>query len=372
MSVKIIDVDLGARSYPILIGSGLLGTAGRYIAPILKGSRLAIITDETVADLHLRTLLLGLSGLDVEIETIVLPPGEALKSFEVLQDILARLLALNFSRDDTLLAFGGGVIGDLTGFVASILKRGCLFVQVPTTLLAQVDSSVGGKTAINTAVGKNLVGSFYQPKLVLADTDVLKTLELRQRRAGYAEVLKYALIDNLSFFNWLEKNAGNVLACKSEALVRAISVSCTAKAAIVKADEFERGRRALLNLGHTFAHALEAKAGFDGSLLHGEAVSAGMLMAFEFSQNLGLCSGQDVDRLSTHLAAHTMPVFETLPPSITDDANLLFEFMMHDKKNIRGQLNLILAQKIGRAFMAQNSDKTYVLNYLKSKCELVN
>lgn len=363
-NIAVLNVDLGDRSYPIHIGGGLLANAAEYLVPHIGGGRVAIITDETVAGLHLQALQ---KGLDIT-ETIILPPGESTKSFEVLQDVLGTLLKANFSRDDTLIAFGGGVIGDLTGFVASVLKRGCRFIQIPTTLLAQVDSSVGGKTAINTPAGKNLVGSFYQPKCVLIDTDVLSTLDARQMRAGYAEVLKYALINDPGFFDWLEKNAGALLTQDKAALTHAVLTSCAAKADIVKRDERERGERALLNLGHTFAHALEAKAGYDGTLLHGEAVSAGMLMAFEYAQDLGLCPGQDVQRLRKHLHKTNMPTLNDLPASITNDPDALFAFMGRDKKNTGANMTLILARNIGGAFIEPAANQDSILKYLKQAC----
>jgi len=358
-----LNVDLGARSYPIHIGTGLLEQAGGLIAPHLQGSKVAIVTDETVAKLHLEALRTALAGLDIEV--IILPPGEGTKSFAVLEDVLATLLDANFSRSDTLIAFGGGVIGDLTGFAASVLKRGCNFIQIPTTLLAQVDSSVGGKTAINVPAGKNLVGSFYQPKMVLIDTDVLSTLPARQMKAGYAEVLKYGLINDLDFFNWLEKEGAHVIAGKPEALAHAISTSCAAKAAIVRQDEREHGVRALLNFGHTFAHALEGCAGYDGSVLHGEAVSAGMLMAFEFSRKSGLCKGQDVERLRGHLKRLEMPTFDDLPANATADRGALFSYMQRDKKNKGAAMNLVLARGIGQAFIAPNVEHTNLQLFLE-------
>jgi len=365
-NIDVLNVDLGARSYPIHIGAGLLADVRSLLEPHIGNGRIAIITDETVAGFHLQTLL---AGLDVDnVETIVLPEGESTKSFAVLQDVLDTLLKANFSRDDTLIAFGGGVIGDLTGFVAAILKRGCRFVQIPTTLLAQVDSSVGGKTAINTPAGKNLVGSFYQPKCVLIDTDILETLNARQMRAGYAEVLKYALINDREFFDWLEENAVALLNGDAATLRRAILTSCAAKADIVKRDERERGERALLNLGHSFAHALEAKAGYDNTLLHGEAVSAGMLMAFEYAQTLGLCSGQDVQRLRAHLRKQNMPTLSDLPAAITHDPKQLFAFMGQDKKNTKTDMKLILTRGIGKAFIEPKADQASVLNYLIKVC----
>lgn len=362
----ILNVDLGARSYPIHIGAGLLGSAPVLLEPHIGGGRIAVVTDETVADLHLHALMQGFSGRDIT--TIVLKPGETTKNFAALQRVLDRLLQANFSRDDTLIAFGGGVIGDLTGFVAAVLKRGCRFIQIPTTLLAQVDSSVGGKTAINTKAGKNLVGSFYQPKCVLIDTHVLSTLDGRQMRAGYAEVLKYALINDPAFFDWLEKNATGLLGGDGAALRRAILTSCAAKADTIKRDERERGERALLNLGHSFAHALEAKAGYDGTLLHGEAVSAGMLMAFEFSQKRGLCPGQDAARLRAHLQSTQMPALGDLPKSLRRDPKQLFTFMGQDKKNTKADMKLILVKGIGKAFIEPKADQDSVLNYLKLAC----
>jgi len=358
-----LNVDLGARSYPIHIGSGLLEHAYQFVCPYLQGDKIAIITDETIAALHMPELHAALKGDDIT--EIILPPGEGTKSFAVLEDVLAKLLDANFSRSDTLIAFGGGVIGDLTGFAASVLKRGCNFIQIPTTLLAQVDSSVGGKTAINVPAGKNLVGSFYQPKMVLIDTDVLSTLPARQMKAGYAEVLKYGLINDPGFYNWLEKEGANVISGKPDALAHAIATSCAAKAAIVRQDERENGVRALLNFGHTFAHALEGCAGYDGSVLHGEAVSAGMLMAFEFSHKSGLCKGQDVERLRGHLKRLEMPVFDDLPTKATADRRALFEYMQRDKKNKGAAMNLILARGIGQAFAAPNVEQSNLQSFLK-------
>ncbi len=369
MGVDSVHVDLGERSYSIHIGQGLIGGAAAYIKPVIEGSLIAIVTDETVASLHLKTLQNSLKDTGLRVETLIIPAGEGEKSFTRLQAVLKHLLDMNFSRADTLVAFGGGVIGDLTGFAASILKRGCGFVQIPTTLLAQVDSSVGGKTAINMAAGKNLVGSFYQPKLVLTDTDVLQTLPLRQLKAGYAEVLKYGLIDNEDFFNWLENNGERVLAGNAKALSHAIAISCRAKAKIVREDEFEHGRRALLNLGHSFAHALEGRSGFDGSVLHGEAVSAGMLMAFEYSQTQELCSGQDVARLRAHLNNMDMPSLRNFAKTIYSDSNILFDFMMRDKKNKENDLTLILARGIGRSFIQPYASKASVQTYLRQTCQ---
>ena len=371
MTAKTITVDLGERSYPIIIGAGVLKNAAQYLHPHLTGSRLAIITDETVADLHLAALQDALADLsDIHIETIILPPGEATKSFAVLEGVVDQLLAKNFSRSDTLLAFGGGVIGDLTGFAASILKRGCHFIQMPTTLLAQVDSAVGGKTAINTKGGKNLVGQFYQPQAVLSDCDVLGPLPIRQMKAGYGEVLKYALINDPAFFTWLLTHGTDVIACDADALSHTIAICCRAKAEIVRQDEREHGVRALLNLGHSFAHALEGKAGYDGSLLHGEAVTAGMLMAFEFSRDQDMCSPKDVRTLADHLCALELCDINTLPPAILSDPAHLMSFMMRDKKNTNGALNLILTHGVGKAFQAFDVHQKDVLHYLTHISEI--
>ncbi len=363
-----VNVDLGSRSYPIVIGTGLLIDIEAQIKPYVHGRKIAIITDENVANVHLNNLLSALEATDYDVTTLILPAGEQTKSFVHLQSILARLLAENFSRGDTLVAFGGGVIGDLTGFAASMLKRGCGFIQIPTTLLAQVDSSVGGKTAINTPEGKNLVGCFYQPNLVLTDLEVLKTLPPRELKAGYAEVLKYALIDDLEFFHWLEKNGTNVLSLNPKALQYVISKSCRAKAAIVKADEREQGARALLNFGHSFAHAIEGMAGYDGRVLHGEAVSAGMLMAFEYAAHLGLCAADDVRKLRAHLHTMDMPILATLPAVVRADTDVFFNYMMRDKKNNNEDLTLILSRGIGQAFVAHATDKAKVKAFIERMC----
>lgn len=356
-----VTVDLGTRSYDILIGANLLARAGEHIAKQTlssgNGGRVCVVTDETVHGLHYATLEDSLKSAGLTPHVIIRPPGEGQKCFTVLERIIDELLEIGFERNDTLIAFGGGVIGDLTGFAASVFKRGCKFIQIPTTLLSQVDSSVGGKTAINTPRGKNLVGAFYQPELVLTDTSVLSTLPEREMKAGYAEVLKYGLLGDAKFFEWLEDNGADVLAGKPAALSEAIAVSCQAKADIVARDERERGERALLNLGHTFGHALEAEAGYDGSLLHGEAVSAGMLMAFEYS------GAPDAGRVATHMQA----VGLTRPgniPHLLKDPETLMTHMSHDKKNEAGALTLILARKIGEAYVQRAADTVSVRNYL--------
>ncbi len=366
---KSVTVDLGHRSYDIIIGDNLLSQAGALIEPHLQACRTAIVTDENVYALHGKAIETALSAYEKYM--IVLPVGESQKSFEGLQSVLDKLFEAGFDRNDTIVAFGGGVIGDLTGFAASIYKRGCQFIQIPTTLLAQVDSSVGGKTAINNKYGKNLIGAFYQPQLVIADTSVLKTLPVRELKAGYAEVLKYGLLGDRAFFDWLDENGADVLTLKPEAIAQAVAISCQTKARIVAADERERGERALLNLGHTFAHALELEAGYSGDLLHGEAVSAGMEMAFEFSALQGHCVLDDVNTLKKHLD-------KTGLTSINDVAHLLknsdalIDHMNQDKKNEGGNLTLILAKSIGESFVQRGASRSKAHAYLKTLSEKVN
>jgi 3-dehydroquinate synthase len=326
---------------------------------VLAGRRVAVVSDETVAALHLPELARSLASGGIEHHEIVVPPGEATKDFAVLQRLIDDLLGARIERGDAVIAFGGGVIGDLAGFAASILRRGVAVVQMPTTLLAQVDSSVGGKTGINTRHGKNLVGAFHQPRLVLADTGVLDTLPRRQAVAGYAEVVKYGLIDDPGFFAWLETNGGAVCAGERAARRHAVVTSCRAKARIVAADERETGSRALLNLGHTFAHALEAEAGYGGGLLHGEAVAVGMVLAFELSARLRLCPAADVERVRRHLASVGLP---TRPPAAVgeDGAGRLIDRMEQDKKVRDGQIAFVLAHGIGKAYVDRNVDRAEV------------
>lgn len=356
-----VSVDLGPRSYDIVIDENLLSNARQYLEPHLKAKRLAIVTDETVYALHGKTLETALA--DLETHMIIRPPGENQKSFDGLQAVLGGLFEAGFDRNDTVIAFGGGVIGDLTGFAASVFKRGCQFIQIPTTLLSQVDSSVGGKTAINNEYGKNLIGAFYQPKLVLADTSVLKTLPERELKAGYAEVVKYGLLGDSDFFHWLDENGHDVLALKAKAIAYAVAVSCETKARIVAADERERGERALLNLGHTFAHALEIEAGYSGDLLHGEAVSAGMEMAFNFSAAQGLCSPEDAAKVKSHFNKLGLTSINDVA-SLLKNADTLLAHMDQDKKNEGGALTLILARAIGEAFVQKAAPRKAVLNYL--------
>ena len=356
-----VRVDLGSRSYDIVIGHDLLSDMGRYLNTIVGDGKVHIVTDETVYDLYKDRLY----TMERDIGLTVLPSGESQKSFPVLQTVLDNMFDQGLDRTDTMIAFGGGVIGDLTGFAASTYKRGCKFVQIPTTLLAQVDSSVGGKTAINVKQGKNLVGAFYQPSIVLTDTSVLSTLPKRELKAGYAEVLKYGLLGNLDFFNWLETHGNDVLNLKEEAIAEAIAVSCMMKAAIVAEDEQERGRRALLNLGHTFGHALEAEAGYSGDLLHGEAVSIGMQMAFEFSASQRLISNSQAEKIADHLRVKGMKTIDDVRPLLAD-TDALMRHMSQDKKNEAGRLTFILARAIGEAFVQKDTPADKVREYLQT------
>jgi 3-dehydroquinate synthase len=349
-----VAVDLGERSYNIHIGRGLLASAGELMAPVLKQKRTFIVTDSNVAPNYLGPLATSLAKAGIKSDHIIVPAGESSKSFDQLSRVLDAMLAAKCERKTTIVALGGGVIGDLAGFAASILLRGVEFVQIPTTLLSQVDSSVGGKTGINTIAGKNLVGSFHQPRLVLADTDVLITLPRRELLAGYAEVAKYGLLGDADFFAWLEANAAQALTLRRDdqgALNYCIATSCKAKAKIVGEDEKEAGVRALLNLGHTFGHALEAEMGYGDGLLHGEAVGIGMVMAFDLSARMGLCPAADAERARKHLSSVGLPV---TPPKtgihgkITTDA--LIGHMAQDKKVADGAITFILARGIGHAF----------------------
>lgn len=341
-----IEVATGDRHYPVLIEAGLLDAAGEHLAPLATDRKLVVVSDEVVWDRQGARLGASLDAAGVDFALLLVPPGEASKSWTRLGELLDRLLALEVRREHHLVAFGGGVVGDLVGFAASILKRGCGFVQVPTTLLAQVDSSVGGKTGINLGAGKNLVGSFHQPSLVLIDPSTLDTLPLRQARAGYAEVVKYGLIGNPAFFAWCEAHGEALLRGDTEARLHAIGLSIAAKADIVAADEREtRGVRALLNLGHTFGHALEAASGFSERMLHGEAVAIGMNLAFRFSAERRLCAGGDADRVEAHLAA------VGLPTGFDADPDELVHHIRQDKKARAGTVPFILARGIGRAFV---------------------
>ncbi|MBP9173328.1 MAG: 3-dehydroquinate synthase [Rhizobiales bacterium] len=361
----IVSVNLGQRTYDIHIGENLLQEAGRYIAPLLSRPFAAIVTDENVARHHLKALEASLTAAGIVSVAIILPAGEKTKCFTALADLCEQLLAAGVERQDKVIAFGGGVIGDLTGFAAAILRRGVEFIQVPTTLLAQVDSSVGGKTGINSAHGKNLIGAFLQPVMVLADTSLLETLPRRELAAGYAEVAKYGLLGDLSFFEWLEANSEILLRGDAQARAYAIHRSCSAKAAIVAQDETEQGMRALLNLGHTFGHALEKATGYSSRLLHGEGVAIGMVQAFRFSEHLNHCKAGTADRVARHLKAAGLPThmneIEGPLPPVSDLVNI----MKQDKKAQSGKLTFILARAIGDAFIARSVPESAVADFLK-------
>ncbi len=362
-----IKVGLENRGYDIVIGGGLITTAAEYIVPFLARPKTAIITDENVAHHHLKTLTLSLETKGIDVTSIVLPPGEATKSFASLETVCDQLLEADIERNDVVIAFGGGVIGDLAGFSASILRRGIRFIQIPTSLLAQVDSSVGGKTGINSQLGKNLIGAFHQPVLVLADIDVLDTLPTREFRAGYAEVAKYGLISNPDFFDWLEQNHNTLFGGEPDARRYTVETSCRAKSAIVEEDEFEHGRRALLNLGHTFGHALEAATGYSQRLIHGEGVAIGMVMAFDLSHRLGFCPKADLERMEAHLKSVGLPTrardIEGSLPGAEDFLNL----MSQDKKANAGVLTFILTRGIGKAFITSDVAKDDLMSFLKEQ-----
>ncbi|MBD3785804.1 MAG: 3-dehydroquinate synthase [Sphingomonadales bacterium] len=347
-----VRVELGARAYEVRIGTGLLSQAGAQIAPLLRRPRVAVITDETVGALHLEALRAGLG--EIEMVSLSLPAGEGTKSWPHLERACEWLLAEKVERKDIVVAFGGGVIGDLVGFAAAILRRGVRFVQIPTTLLAQVDSSVGGKTGINVTAGKNLIGAFHQPSLVLADIDLLGTLEPRDFLAGYGEVVKYGLLGDADFFDWLEAMGPALASGDTAARLRAVTRSVEMKAEIVARDETEEGDRALLNLGHTFCHALEAATGYGERLLHGEGVAIGCALAFELSQRLGLCSQEAPSRVRAHLKAMGTKVDLADIPGDLPDADGLIELMAQDKKVLDGKMRFILARGIGQAFVTSD------------------
>jgi 3-dehydroquinate synthase len=359
-----ITVGVAGRPYEVLIGEGLIGRAGALISPLLgKGKCLAVVTDTIVEALHGERLRASL-GAVAQASVIAIPPGEAAKSFDGLEDLCGRLLDLGLERGDLVIAFGGGVVGDLAGFAAAIYKRGVDFVQIPTTLLAQVDSSVGGKTAIDTRHGKNLIGAFHQPRLVLADLDVLATLPRREIACGYAEVIKYGLLGDLAFFEWLEAEGAKVLSLEPAALTRAVRRSVEMKAQIVAEDEREAGRRALLNLGHTFAHAVEVETGYGEALKHGEAVGLGMALAFRFSGSLGLCPAEDAERAVQALAAAGLPTRLADAPGHPFAAQALIAHMAQDKKAEGGSLTFVLVRGLGQAFVAKGVDAGEVLSFL--------
>lgn len=360
-----VTVGLGPQSYDIVIEPGAISEAARHLQPYLRGKRAIVVTESNVARHVLPVLSAGLG--EIHLKTITLDPGEGTKSWDQLAALCDALLAAGIERSDHIIALGGGVIGDLTGFAAAIVKRGCHFIQIPTTLLAQVDSSVGGKTAINSRAGKNLIGAFHQPAIVLIDPEVLDTLPPREMRAGYAEVVKYGLIGDFGFFEWCEANAQRLLTGDRNCQIKAIETSVRAKAAIVEADEREtRDMRALLNLGHTFGHALEAATGFSDRLLHGEAVAAGIALAFRFSVRRGLCSAQESERVSAHF--RSVGLADSMAAAgVSENGATLVGHMLHDKKMSEGTLPFILARGIGQAYVDKSVSLDSVAEFLDSE-----
>lgn len=365
--LKTVRVDLPGRAYDILIGRDLLALAGERIAALGGVRTVGIVTDDQVGPLHADRLEMSLRRAGLATARITIASGETSKSYAVFAEVCDGLLAAKVERRDVVLALGGGVVGDLAGFAAASLRRGVRLVQAPTSLLAQVDSSVGGKTGINSAHGKNLVGAFHQPSLVLADTTVIGTLPERERKAGYAEVVKYGLINDRAFFEWCEVNAGDILA-GGGALDQAVQVACAAKAAIVMRDEREEGERALLNLGHTFAHAIERIVAYDNArIVHGEAVSIGLALAFRFSQKLGLCSGQEAMRVTAHLHASGMPTRLQDVPGGVGSAQAMLDAMAQDKKVKNGRITFILARGIGESFIAEDVSQDAARAFLNAE-----
>ncbi len=354
--METLRVELGARAYDIVIGEGLLAQAGRHLADVGGSGKVVVITDENVGRLHLGALEAALRDAGFQSAALQLPAGEATKSWPHFSRTVDWLLAQKVERGDLVVALGGGVIGDLVGFAAAVLRRGVRYVQIPTSLLAQVDSSVGGKTAINSEHGKNLIGAFHQPSLVLADITALGTLSARDFLAGYGEVMKYGLLGDADFFGWLEENAPDLAAGNVEKRIYAVKRSCEMKAAIVARDETEQGERALLNLGHTFCHALEAATGYSDRLLHGEGVAVGCALAFEVSARIGLCSQEDPSRVHAHLAQMGLKRDLRDIPGDLPGADRLIELMGQDKKVVKGTLNFIMARGIGEAFVTSDVD----------------
>lgn len=365
-AISTVHVALDNRSYDVVIGPGLIGEAGQRLKVLAGSNPIVVVTDKNVADLHLEILCGALDDAGIPHHEIILPAGEQTKDFGHLQKLMEAVLDLRPDRGWSLLALGGGVIGDIVGVAASLVLRGIGFIQAPTTLLAQVDSSVGGKTAVNSRHGKNLVGSFYQPQLVLADTETLDTLDRRELLAGYGEVVKYGLLGDRKFFDWLTENGVDLIEGNADARRHAVMTSCAAKAAIVAEDERELGRRALLNLGHTFGHALEAETGYSRNLLHGEAVAIGSILAFELSEALGLCAREDVATVRRHFKKIGLPTnISDIPTPIRDPLALL-RHMRQDKKVKDGKLRFILARGIGDAFIAENIDEGKVADLLET------
>jgi 3-dehydroquinate synthase len=367
MSIERVRVELGERSYDVMIGPGLLAEAGALLSSLMPKRNVAIVTDENVAARHLSALRTSLQNNGIATAEIIVPPGEASKSFQRLEAVVEAILDARLERGDAVVALGGGVVGDLAGFAAAVTRRGMHLVQMPTTLLAQVDSSVGGKTGINAPQGKNLVGAFLQPELVVADTATLATLPKREFRAGYAEMAKVGLIGDEPFFAWLEKNRAEVFA-GGAALIRGIAESVRFKAKTVAADERETGERALLNLGHTFAHAIEAACGFDTErLVHGEAVSIGMVLAHDFSVAQGLAPAADAARVRKHMKDAGLPVSLADVPGAPIPADELMRHVAQDKKVKRGRLTFILTRGIGKAFIASDVAREKVQKFLEKQ-----
>lgn len=367
-----VRVDLADRSYDIIIGRGILDEAGERIAALAPGTRAVVVCDANVAPLYLDRVQTSLSGAGIESFGAIVSAGEASKSWLGVETVTNAILEGRLERDDLVIALGGGVIGDLAGFAAAITRRGMRFVQAPTSLLAQVDSSVGGKTGINTTHGKNLIGSFHQPILVLADTTTLDTLAQREVKAGYAETVKYGLIDDAEFFEWLEVNGQSLIDGDDATRGQAIARSCAAKARVVTADEREGGRRALLNLGHTFGHALEVLCGYDASkLVHGEGVAIGMVLAHRFSHHLGHCSGQDVERMTRHLTALGLPTQMNDIDGFAPTVDELVDAMKQDKKVSRGNLTFVLTRGIGQSFIAKDVPESELRAFLSTHMQTV-
>jgi 3-dehydroquinate synthase len=363
-----VRVDLAGRSYDILIGRDLISQAGMHLALLLAKRRVLVVTDENVGQRHLGTLVASLEAAGIPAASLTLPAGEKTKSWPFLEQVVENILAERLERGDAVIALGGGVIGDLAGFASAIARRGMKFVQIPTSLLAQSDSSVGGKTGINSPSGKNLVGAFHQPIRVLCDTGALDTLPLREMRAGYAEVVKYGLIDQPRFFEWLEAGAWRGIFEGSAEREEAVRVACSAKAAIVARDEHETGDRALLNLGHTFGHALEALTHYDSArLVHGEGVAIGMAMAHRFSVQLGLCTGQDSGRVAAHLQAVGLPTEVAAIPGWNAGVDAMIDAIRQDKKVSQGALTFILTRGIGQSFIAKGVEEAPLRAFLASE-----
>ena len=362
---KILDVPLDHRSYKIIIGQDLINNSGQLVKDAINGDRVIVVTDTNIAPLYLSKLLTSLKSSNIKFEQIIIPSGENSKSFEGFQNLTNQILSMRIDRKTTLIALGGGVIGDLTGFAASTLLRGIDFIQIPTTLLAQVDSSVGGKTAINSPIGKNLIGAFYQPRLVISDISVLKTLPQRELVSGYAEIVKYGLIYDHNFFSWLEKIRIGICSKNDEFNSQAIFRSCEIKTYFVCNDETEQNKRGLLNFGHTFGHALESETNFSGKILHGEAVSIGMTMAFELSHSLGLCSSKDKDRMMRHLRSVGLPTKIRDIKGIKWNSEAIINHMHSDKKVKNGKIMLILTTGIGSAHLASNVSKANIIKTIE-------